>query len=75
MKQQKKYRDSEVERNTNHTKSNEETQNGDLQRPNRTMLVRHGHSGDVCQMKISCSQCGTAGTLPVHEIPEAGRLK
>jgi hypothetical protein len=39
MKQQKKYRDSEVERNTNHTKSNEETQNGDLQRPNRTMLT------------------------------------
>jgi hypothetical protein len=43
MKQQKKYRDSEVERNTNHTKSNEETQNGDLQRPNRTMLTLNGN--------------------------------
>jgi hypothetical protein len=25
-------------------------------------------------MKISCPQCGTSGTLPVHEIPEAGRF-
>jgi hypothetical protein len=54
MKQQKKYRDSEVERNTNHTKSNEETQNGDLQRPNRTILA---------YLRISCLISGNVPDL------------